>query len=109
MDMVDIEKLAEVSMEIISYAGMAKSKYILAYESLKKGNQHDYEKQRKEAEENYIHAHRVHSKVLTTEMETRTPQVSLLMVHAEDQLMSVETIRFLTTELAEMMQKLKQA
>lgn len=103
--MVEIEWLTEISMEIISYAGMAKSKYILAYEALKKGNEEEFEQQQKEAEAHFNHAHRVHGKVLTKEMQERTPQISLLMAHAEDQMMSVETTRFLTNELAEIIRK----
>lgn len=103
--MVDTEKLAEVAMEIISYAGTAKSKYILAYEALKKGNIEESNEELKQAEENYIRAHKAHSKTLFEEVESKIPQVSLLLVHAEDQLMSVETIKFLTNELAQFIQK----
>lgn len=103
--MVEIEWLTEVSMEIISYAGMAKSQYIMAYEALKRGDQEAYEQQIKEAEAHFNHAHRVHAKVLAKEMQEKTPQISLLMAHAEDQMMSVETTRFLTGELAEIIRK----
>jgi len=103
--MANIEWLTEVSMEIISYAGMAKSKYILAYEALKKGDQEAYEQQQKEAEAHFNHAHHVHAEVLAKEMQERTPQISLLLAHAEDQMMSVETTRFLTSELAEIIRK----
>lgn len=104
-EMVEIEWLTEVSMEIISYAGMAKSQYILAYEALKKEDEEGFAQLQKEAEENYNHAHRVHAKVLAKEMEDRAPQISLLMAHAEDQMMSVETTRFLTNELAEIIRR----
>ena len=47
----------------------------------------------------FTKAHEVHSQILTDEMEKLEPQVSLLLVHAEDQLMGAETLKILVEEL----------
>lgn len=99
--MVDIEKLAQVAMEIISYAGTAKSNYILAYEAKKAGNEEEHNDKIMLADQNFKKAHEVHLGLMSEEMKTQTPQICLLLAHAEDQLMSVETIKFLTKELSQ--------
>lgn len=81
---------------------MAKSNYILALNAIKKGELDVFEKSIKLGDENYKTAHNFHGDILKKEMETMEPQVSLLLMHAEDQLLNTETIRFLVMELVEL-------
>lgn len=103
--MPDVKKLADISMKIISYAGMAKSDYILALNAVKKGEFDDFEENIKYGDENYKIAHNFHGDILKKETETLEPQVSLLLMHAEDQLLNAETIRFLVMELVDLYRK----
>lgn len=103
--MPDIKMLTDISMEIISYAGMAKSNYILALNAIKRGELDVFEKNIKLGDENYKAAHNFHGDILKKEIETLEPQVSLLLMHAEDQLFNTETIRFLIMELVELYRK----
>lgn len=100
--MVNIEKLSEVAMEIITYAGLAKSNYLMALKECKQGRKEEAVKKLDEGSKEFAKAHECHGKILLDEMQTLEPQVSLLIVHAEDQLMSAETIKILVEELIEL-------
>ena len=100
--MVNIEKISEEAMKIITFSGMAKSSYMEALKAYKTKSIDEAEKMLVEGDRWAGEAHGVHSKILTEEMQTLTPQISLLLTHGEDQLMSAETIRILVTELKEL-------
>ena len=55
----------------------------------------------KEGDSMLAQAHESHMGLLQKEAESLEPQVCLMIVHGEDQLMSCETIRLLVTELME--------
>lgn len=99
-----VENLSEVAMKIITCAGLAKSNYLMALDDAKKGNREAAMKKLQEGSDVYSKAHHIHSSVLSDEMQKLEPQVSLLLVHAEDQLMSAETIKILVQELIEVYQ-----
>lgn len=103
--MVDIEKMAQTAMYIVTYAGSAKSCYMNALASAKKG---DFEKAQeliKEGDKHFAEAHHSHIGVLEEEVQTLTPQISLLMTHAEDQIMSAETLKTVILELIELYER----
>ena len=97
--MVNVEKLSETAMHIITYAGLAKSYYMQGLMYYKEGNTEAALKLIQEGEDEFIRAHHAHGETLTNEMSTSDPQISLLMAHAEDQLMSAETIKIMVMEL----------
>ena len=97
--MVDKEKVSQLAMEMITYAGMAKSNYLLALKDYKAGKDNEALKKIEDGAIEFTKAHEVHSQILTDEMEKLEPQVSLLLVHAEDQLMGAETLKILVEEL----------
>lgn len=105
--MANIERLSEVSLKIITYAGTAKSNYILALKSIKNGDESDYKAKMDLGDENFRQAHSFHIETLKEEAESLDPQVSMLLMHAEDQLMSAETIKFVITEMKEMIDLIK--
>jgi len=47
----------------------------------------------------FSQAHEAHLQLLQQEMNTQEPQITMLMAHAEDQLMSAETIKTLIQEI----------
>ncbi len=55
----------------------------------------------KEGEQFYRQAHEQHGEILLKEVNTLEPQITLLMSHAEDQIMSAELVRVLVEELIE--------
>jgi cellobiose PTS system EIIA component len=87
--------------QIISSAGMAKSSYIEAIKEAKKG---DFEKANvyiKEGEVHFAQGHNVHSELIRQETGDKQVSPNLLLLHAEDQLMSVETCKIIANELME--------
>lgn len=105
--MADVTKLSECAMQIVTYAGCAKSCYMQALQEAKKGNWEFVEPKIKEGEQNYRQAHEAHGEILMEEVNTLVPQISLLMSHAEDQIMSAELVRVLVEELIELYGKQK--
>jgi PTS system cellobiose-specific IIA component len=96
-----MEELELACFQIISSAGMAKSSYIEAIKEAKKG---DFNKARlciNEGDESYTQGHSVHSKLIQKEAGDKKTNPNLLLLHAEDQLMSVETCKIIACELIE--------
>lgn len=99
--MADVEALSMQAMEIVTYAGMAKSNFINALKQAKLGGAESALQSLKEGDHMMAQAHESHFGLLQKEVQTGEPQVSLLILHAEDQLMACETIRLLVTEFIE--------
>jgi len=103
--MVDLEKLSATAMEIITYSGVAKSTYIQAMQIAK---QHHFEEAQQKLDEGdsfLKQAHAQHMGLLQSEAEKNEPQVSMLVLHAEDQFMSCETIKLMVMEFIELYKK----
>lgn len=99
---MDLKYLSEVAMQVISYSGMAKSEYINALAEYKKNDKEKGDKLLANGDKYALEAHKSHTQVLSKEMSEESPQISLLLTHAEDQLMNAETIRLLVVELSEL-------
>lgn len=99
--MVDLEKLSTTAMELISYGGCAKSMYMEALKLAKVFKFKEAVEKIHEADQMMAKAHHLHVQLLTLEANENVAQVSLMMVHAEDQLMNCETVKLLVTELME--------
>ena len=84
-----MKSLELASMEIISMVGTARSYYIEAIRSAKIGK----------------FGQKVHSQLLQQEANGVLTTVTLLLAHAEDQLMSAETFRILSQELIDLYQQ----
>ena len=70
-----------------------------ALQKYREGQKEESDKLYKDAEENLYTAKRAHSRVLQRSANGDFDSISLLMVHAEDQMMASETIFQLTREL----------
>ena len=93
-------------MEMISIAGLARSKYL---EAVRAAKQADFEKARvlmDEGDECFGKAHELHSDFLAEGcgdlLESKGGDLNLILVHGEDQMMCAETFRVLGTELIEL-------
>jgi len=77
---------------------MAKSCYVQAME-LARGGQYDEARARiKEGEECFVMGHTAHTRLLQKEAAEGDLPFVLLVMHAEDQLMSAETIKVMAEE-----------
>ena len=109
-----MEDLELLCFQIITAAGTAKSNYIEAIQEVKKGSSDKVEELMEEGRQQYLKGHEVHSKLLTRESGGEKINGSVLVMHAEDQLMGAETFQIIAKEfidtylrLNELEQKLK--
>ena len=105
--MLDLEQLGTKAMEIIAYAGVAKSSYV---EAARLGRDYRFEEALAKLEEGdqvLKEAHDAHLVLLQKEAQENSPQVSMLVLHAEDQFMSSETMKLFALEIIEVYRKLQ--
>ena len=100
-------ELEQQIIGIISAAGDSKGK---AFEALRKVKESDYEGARALLEESRkidLEAHKIQTKLIQSEMdpEAEKPELSLLMVHAQDHLMNSLLARELSEEIIHLYQR----
>ncbi len=94
-----MENMELTCFQIISNAGMAKSSFIAAIRSAQNGNYEEAEKQMKEGSDSLINGHAVHAGLIQNEAAGTPTQLSLLLIHAEDQMMSAELTELMAQTL----------
>lgn len=87
-----------ISFEIISAVGMARSCFIEAMKKAREGNFEVAEELIKEGEEHFIEGHRAHTKLIHWEANGEKVILTLLLTHAQDQLMSAESFKIIAQE-----------
>lgn len=95
-------KLEEVVLNIIIHSGNAKS---LCFDALGEAKKRNIERSKeliKEAKNEFLNAHRIQTEMLQGEANGDKTEVSLLMVHAQDHLMSSSLAMDLIEEMIEM-------
>ncbi|MEG0290951.1 MAG: PTS lactose/cellobiose transporter subunit IIA [Erysipelotrichaceae bacterium] len=91
-----------ICLEIISSVGSARSAYIEAIQEAKASNYERCNELFKEANEMFTKGHRAHATLIQGEASGDNRAVDLLMVHAEDQLMSAEAFKILCREFIDL-------
>ena len=88
-----MEGLELICFQIISSVGTAKSCFI---EAARAAQTYDFEKAEKlikEGDEMFVQGHEAHASLIQQEASGEPVQTTLLLVHAEDQLMAAENFR----------------
>ena len=88
-----------ISFQIISAVGTAKSCYVEAITEAEKGNFEAAEQKIKEGEEIFVQGHSAHASLIQKEASGEGVAPTLLLLHAEDQLMSAETIKIMAEHI----------
>lgn len=78
----------QVIFKLISFSGDARSNIYEAFNSVVNGEYEEAEESLKEAHETIIEAHNVQTSLIQNEAKGNHTEVSLLMVHAQDHLMT---------------------
>lgn len=97
-----MEGIELVCFEIISAVGTARSLYIEAIQCAKGG---DFEKAQElivEGEKTFTLGHHAHAKLIQQEANGDKVEVQLLLLHAEDQLMSAEGFGIVAKEFIDL-------
>jgi len=101
-----MEGLELTAFQIISSVGTARSSYIEAIQKAKAGDFEGAEALIKEGEEMFVEGHHAHAGLLQKEAEGGPGSVlSLLILHAEDQLMSAEAFKTIALEFIDVYKK----
>ena len=93
--------------KIISSVGEAKSDYINAITYAKKGDFEKAEESIKHGDECALNGHKVHAELIAKEAGGEKVETSMLLMHAEDQLLGAETVKLLAEEIIDLYKKIK--
>ncbi len=91
---------------IITYVGTARSCFINAVQSAKKGDFKEAEEQIRQGDEAFTEGHHIHADLLAQDASGELKETGLILMHAEDQLMSAETFRVMAEEMIEIYKKI---
>lgn len=101
-----MEEMEMICFQIITANGSAKSNYMEALSEAKNGNYEAAEALIAEGDTMAIEGHKIHSELLSKEADGEKTELSLILMHAEDQAMSTEVIKIMVLELIELYKKL---
>lgn len=94
-----------ICLQIITDVGNARSKYIEAIQEAKVGNYEACNELLREGNDSYQRGYRKHAQLVGKEAEGEKADLSLLLIHAEDQLMSAESFKILCNEFVDVYRK----
>ena len=97
-----MEKLEEICFEIISSVGSARSCYV---EAIQKAKAKDFERAEllmKEGVDFFKLGHQVHRSLIEKEVNGEPVNFSLILMHAEDQLMSADGFKIIAEEMIDL-------
>lgn len=103
-----MEGLELLSFQIIANVGEAKSSLFQAMKAAREERFEEAEDFIKTAEESLGKAHEFHVEMLQKESEEEPIKVTLLLMHAEDQMMTTEMLKDVTSEMLLMHKKYSQ-
>lgn len=93
--MSEMEGIELVAFNIIASVGTARSCYIGAIDAAAEGKFDEARQMIKDGQEAFVLGHDAHMGLLTKMANGETVETNLLMLHAEDQLMSAEAFGIL--------------
>ena len=90
-----------ISFQIISAVGTARSLYVEAIQEAKKGNIEAAKQLIEDGVKVFVEGHHAHASFIQQEASGEKLEFSLLLMHAEDQLMTTETLKIVAEEFIE--------
>jgi cellobiose PTS system EIIA component len=94
-----MDNLELVSFQLISNVGEARSALFEAMRAAREECFEEADKLVRDAEDSLIKAHESHSSLIMQEASGDKVQISLLLMHAEDQLMTTELLKGIAKEV----------
>lgn len=95
-----------ICFQLITSAGSAKSCYIEAIQKAKAGEFDEAEELIKQGDQMLHDGHGPHTDLVQKEAAGENVQLSLILMHAEDQMMSTEVFKIMAEEFIELYKKL---
>ena len=100
-----MEEMEKICFELICNVGDARSSFIQAIHAAKAGDFEEAQKLVDAGEESFLNGHKVHGELIQKEAGGDDMHISLLLIHAEDQMMSAEGFRILCGEFIDVYKK----
>lgn len=100
-----MEDLELICFQLITAAGTAKSHYIEAVQKAKEGNYEEAEELIRQGDEVLKEGHVQHTDLIQKEAAGEGTTMTLLLTHAEDQMMSSEVFKVMAEEMIELYKK----
>ncbi len=97
-----LEEMQAAAFQIITYSGEARSSYVEAIRTARAGNIDEAKEIRKTGERSYNKIHKVHASFVQREASGEALPFSLILMHAEDQMLTTETLKIMACEMVEM-------
>lgn len=101
-----MEGLELTCFQILSTVGTARSLYIEAIQEAKAGNIEKARELVKEGENVFVEGHKAHAGLIQQEASGEKVDVQLLLLHAEDQLMSAEAFKIIANEFIDLYERI---
>lgn len=102
-----MEELETQIFEIISHSGTARANLYEALTAARNGNIEESKTLMDEADQEMTLAHNVQTKLITADLEGKT-KISLLLIHAQDQLMTTMSEQTLIQQLISMQEEINE-
>ncbi|MFC0273706.1 PTS lactose/cellobiose transporter subunit IIA [Metabacillus herbersteinensis] len=100
------EELYQISFHLIAHSGNARS---LAMEAIGESKQGDFVSalnKLQDADQEFIHAHRYQTELIQKEANGENYDLPIILIHAQDHLMTALTVKDLAKEFVEIYQKI---
>ncbi len=97
-----MDGLELVSFQIISAVGTARSMYVEGIQLAKEGKITEARELVVEGEKVFVEGHHAHAGLVQQEANGEKVEFQLLLMHAEDQLMSAEAFKIIATEFIDL-------
>ncbi|GMO53550.1 MAG: hypothetical protein Ta2G_11640 [Termitinemataceae bacterium] len=101
------EELEEQIFGIISNVGTAKSCFIEAIAKAKKGDIAAARKLIEEGNASFVEGHKIHHAMLEKEMGGSPITISLIVLHAEDQIMAADSFKTIANSFIDLYEQLQ--
>lgn len=101
-----MEEMEMFAVQMITFVGTARSCYLEAIRAAKNGDMEKAESLIQEGQENFVQGHHVHADILAKEANGEAVPLSLILMHAEDQMMSAEGFRMVAEEFIDVYKKI---
>lgn len=103
-----MEGMELICFQIIASSGGAKSAYMQAIDAAKEGDFAKAEEFMQQGEEMMNQGHGPHAELIQKEAAGESAPVSLLLIHAEDQMMGAEQFKVLAEQMIDLQKTIRE-
>lgn len=102
-----MDELVKTSFQIIAAVGGARGSYVEAVRAAKEGDFERADALIKQGEESFLGGHDAHTSLIQREAGGDPVNMTLMITHAEDQLMAAETFKLVALELIDVYRRME--